>query len=51
LYPGGQSGNPGSHHYDNMVDKWAKGELNELVFLKSKDEQHPRIKSTVKLQR
>ncbi len=43
LYPGGQSGNPGSALYDNMIDKWAKGELNELVFLKSKDEKHPKI--------
>ncbi len=51
LYPGGQSGNPGSHLYDNMIDKWAKGELNELVFLKSKNETHPKITSTVKLKR
>jgi penicillin G amidase len=49
LYPGGQSGSPGSHKYDNMIDKWAKGELNELVFLKSKDEKHPKIVSTMKL--
>lgn len=34
LYPGGQSGNPGSLRYDNMIDAWAKGELNELLFLK-----------------
>jgi penicillin amidase len=26
LYPGGQSGNPGSKYYDNMIDKWSKGE-------------------------
>jgi penicillin amidase len=26
LYPGGQSGNPGSKFYDNMIDKWSKGE-------------------------
>ena len=45
LYPGGQSGNPGSPYYDNMVDKWAKGELPELVFLQKPDEKNPRIKS------
>ena len=50
LYPGGQSGNPGSPLYDNMIDKWAKGELNELVFLKSKEEKHPKVVSTMKLQ-
>ena len=49
LYPGGQSGSPGSPFYDNMIDKWAKGDLNELVFLKSKDEKHPKISSTVKM--
>jgi penicillin amidase len=26
LYPGGQSGNPGSKFYDDMIDKWANGE-------------------------
>ncbi|MCU0353485.1 MAG: penicillin acylase family protein, partial [Cytophagales bacterium] len=45
LYPGGQSGNPGSRYYDNMIDKWAKGELLELVFLRKPDEKNPRIKS------
>ncbi len=39
LYPGGQSGNPGSRYYDNMIDKWAKGELNSLLFFKSLDDQ------------
>ncbi|WP_460512189.1 penicillin acylase family protein [Cyclobacterium sediminis] len=26
VYPGGQSGNPGSKYYDNLVDAWASGE-------------------------
>jgi penicillin amidase len=26
VYPGGQSGNPGSKYYDNLVDDWASGE-------------------------
>ena len=26
VYPGGQSGNPGSTHYDDLIDTWAKGE-------------------------
>ncbi|CAH0997403.1 Acyl-homoserine lactone acylase QuiP [Emticicia aquatica] len=47
LYPGGQSGNPASHFYDNMIDKWAKGELNELLFMKSKDEKSSRISATM----
>ena len=51
LYPGGQSGNPASPFYDNMIDKWAKGELNELLFMKSKDEKSIRISGTVKIRR
>lgn len=49
LYPGGQSGNPSSPFYDNMIDKWAKGELNELLFMKSKDEKSSRIAGTMKI--
>ncbi|MCU0325487.1 MAG: penicillin acylase family protein [Spirosomaceae bacterium] len=49
VYPGGQSGNIGSPFYDNMVDTWAKGELNELLFMKSKDEKNPRISATMKI--
>jgi len=49
LYPGGQSGNPASPFYDNMIDKWAKGDLNELLFMKSKDEKSSRISGTVKI--
>lgn len=43
LYPGGQSGNPASKYYDNMIDKWANGELQELLFMKSKEDVSPRI--------
>lgn len=46
LYPGGQSGNPGSKFYDNMIDKWTKGELNELLFMKSKEQTDKRIIAT-----
>jgi penicillin amidase len=38
VYPGGQSGFPGSKHYDQFVDKWVKGELYELYFPYSVDE-------------
>lgn len=31
VYPGGQSGNPGSKFYDNMVSEWANGEYHELI--------------------
>ncbi|WP_338357693.1 penicillin acylase family protein [Yeosuana marina] len=35
IYPGGQSGNPGSKYYDNFIDKWAAGEYLNLLYLQS----------------
>jgi penicillin amidase len=43
IYPGGQSGNPGSPFYGNAVDDWVAGKAYELLFLKSPDEKNPRI--------
>lgn len=43
VYPGGQSGNPGSKWYDNMVDIWAKGQYLPLVYLKSAEDTSERI--------
>lgn len=37
-YPGGQSGFPGSVHYDQFLDSWVKGELYELKFPYTEDE-------------
>ncbi len=34
VYPGGQSGNPGSIYFDNFVDTWAAGKYNLLNFYK-----------------
>ncbi len=39
VYPGGQSGNPGSKYYATFIDKWAKGEYQKLLFLPNKDQQ------------
>jgi penicillin amidase len=38
VYPGGQSGNPGSKYYDNMVASWAKGEYFEANFISKPEE-------------
>ncbi|MCD2258738.1 penicillin acylase family protein [Psychroserpens luteolus] len=35
IYPGGQSGNPGSTYYDNFIDDWAAGNYHELNFMQS----------------
>ncbi len=38
VYPGGQSGNPGSAFYDNMVNTWAAGNYYEANFIKTGQE-------------
>lgn len=35
IYPGGQSGNPGSKYYDNFIDDWAKGNYHQLNFIQN----------------
>ena len=47
VFPGGESGNPGSHYYDDMFETWKNGQLNELLFLRSADEKSDRVKSTL----
>ena len=49
VFPGGESGNPGSHYYDDMIDTWSEGKLNELLYLRVKDEKSKRIITTWKL--
>lgn len=38
IYPGGQSGNPGSHFYDNRIQTWAEGKYDTLRFLQTPTE-------------
>ncbi|MFK8100894.1 MAG: penicillin acylase family protein, partial [Saprospiraceae bacterium] len=33
VYPGGQSGDPGSPYFDNMIERWVDGEYYPLHFL------------------
>jgi len=37
IYPGGQSGNPGSTYYDNAVKDWVMGKYYDIHFLDSTD--------------
>lgn len=37
IYPGGQSGNPGSKYYDNFIDDWAAGKYHSLNFMPSNE--------------
>lgn len=38
VYPGGQSGNPGSRFYNNMVNTWAKGEFYTANYIHNGEE-------------
>lgn len=49
VFPGGQSGNPGSPFYDNMIDKWASGKLYDLFFMQSADDTSAKIISHLKI--
>jgi penicillin amidase len=42
-YPGGQSGNPGSRFYDNMVEAWANGKYFELLLLTTPEDHSEKI--------
>lgn len=46
VFPGGQSGNPGSFYYDDMIEPWTNGRLNKVLYLKSDKETSGRILST-----
>lgn len=37
VYPGGQSGNPGSPYYDNFIDQWVQGKYYKLWVMKPTD--------------
>jgi penicillin amidase len=44
IYPGGQSGNPGSRFYNNSIDKWAGGEYYQLWLMRKEENNDSRIK-------
>ena len=48
-YPGGQSGNPGSAFYANLLPRWVKGNYFQLLFLRSPDENIQKILYTTQL--
>ncbi|HWC55331.1 MAG TPA: penicillin acylase family protein [Chitinophagaceae bacterium] len=47
VFPGGESGNPGSKYYDNFVDKWTKGEYYLLWMMQRTDGKDPKVKWTM----
>jgi penicillin G amidase len=48
IYPGGQSGNPGSKYYDNFVSNWAAGKYYSLWMMKENEKEDKRIKFVTK---
>jgi len=50
VYPGGQSGNPGSRFYDNFIDTWATGQYFSLWLMKKSDALDKRVKWTMQFE-
>ncbi len=50
VYPGGQSGNPGSRFYDDYIDKWVAGEYNKLWFMREGDKTDKNVKWVMKFE-
>ncbi|MFI5194504.1 MAG: penicillin acylase family protein [Chitinophagales bacterium] len=48
IYPGGQSGNPGSPYYDNFVDNWAAGKYYSLWMMGKEEETDKRVKAIIR---
>ncbi|WP_018629487.1 penicillin acylase family protein [Niabella aurantiaca] len=44
VYPGGQSGNPGSRFYDNAIDTWVTGQYYRLWMMDRQEQGDARIK-------
>ena len=51
VYPGGQSGNPGSKYYDNYIDNWVSGKYYKLWFMREGDRTDKKIMWTMKFKK
>lgn len=41
IYPGGQSGNPGSRHYSDFIDQWVEGKYHAIQFFTAAIAKNP----------
>lgn len=48
VYPGGQSGNPGSRYYDSFIDDWASGKYYKLWFMREGDKTDQKVQWVMK---
>ncbi|MEX6690964.1 penicillin acylase family protein [Danxiaibacter flavus] len=44
IYPGGQSGNPGSKFYDDFIDTWIAGKYYKLWLMQKNDQNDEHVK-------
>ena len=44
IYPGGQSGNPGSRFYDDFIDYWVEGKYYTLWMMTKEEQNDKRVK-------
>jgi penicillin amidase len=51
IFPGGESGNPGSLYYQNMVSDWVKGKYYPLHVMRLDQPDNPDIRYTVQFLR
>lgn len=49
IYPGGQSGNPGSRYYDDFIDDWVRGKYYRLHLFTRADRNSPEVKYRITL--
>ncbi len=47
VYPGGQSGNPGSRYYDNFIDQWAAGKYYQLWMMTKEEVNSKKVKWSI----
>ena len=43
IYPGGQSGNPGSKYYDNFIGDWLADRTYEFIYMDTPEVEHERV--------
>jgi penicillin amidase len=48
-YPGGQSGNPGSKFYSNLLRRWTQGEYYQMIFMQNPNEYSEAVHSITTL--
>jgi penicillin amidase len=48
IYPGGQTGNPGSKYYDEFINDWTEGKYYQLWMMKKEEAADERIKHVMK---